>query len=101
MACEDASFTHCYAWYFREKKNMAGPNHRNFQRYVGLPCLVDADCFTKCRKPALASLQEGLFFFLAESPGYFTMRTFVVGFIYNNEIVSGIYRIFDVYPLVM
>lgn len=28
-------------------------------RYVGLPCLVDADCFTKCRKPALASLQVG------------------------------------------
>ncbi len=28
-------------------------------RYVGLPCLVDADCFTKCRKPALASLQAG------------------------------------------
>lgn len=64
--CEDASFTHFYAWCFREKKTkktMAGPNHRNFQRYVGLPCLVDADCFTKCRKPALASLQEGLFFF--------------------------------------
>lgn len=79
---------------------MAGPNHRNFQRYVGLPCLVDADCFTKCRKPALASLQEGSgYFFSRGKPGYFTMRTFVVGFIYNNEIGSGIYRIFDVIPL--
>ena len=26
-------------------------------KYVGLPCLVDADCFTQCRKPALQSLQ--------------------------------------------
>ena len=71
MAREDAFFYAFLRMVFPvkniNKKNMAGPNHRNFQRYVGLPCLVDADCFTKCRKPALASLQEGLFFFLAES----------------------------------
>lgn len=37
--------------------DVMGRFDRELGQYVGLPCLVDADCFTKCRKPALASLQ--------------------------------------------
>jgi hypothetical protein len=101
--CEDASFTHFYAWCFREKKPKKpwpGPttgifrgtwDFRAWWMPIASPSVANPR-WPVCRRDC---------FFSRGKPGYFTMRTFVVGFIYKNEIVSGIYRIFDVYPLVM
>ncbi|CAK8985770.1 unnamed protein product [Durusdinium trenchii] len=37
--------------------DVMGRFDRELGQYVGLPCLVDSDCFTRCRKPVLESLK--------------------------------------------
>lgn len=50
---------HVSAWRTLERchADVMGRYDRSLRAFAGMPCLVDEDCFTRCEKPALRTLQ--------------------------------------------